>query len=231
MVAHSAELSYAVGPIARLDVPNLLDHLDRFPYGCAEQVTSRALPLRYLNDVAASLGLGTDEALKQRVADAIADLLSLQSSTGGFGLWGPFDSSDLWLDSYVTDFLLRAKAKGFAIPDQAMQSALDNLGNQVSAATDFDKGGEDLAYALYDLARGSRAAIGDLRFYLDATLDNFGTPLAQAELGAALALYGDRSRAAEAFEAARVGLTTPDTPKRWRTDYGSQLRATAAVLV
>ena len=230
MVAHSAELSFAVGPIARLDVPNLLDHLDRYPYGCAEQVTSRALPLLYLNDVAASLGLGTDEALKQRVTDAIADLLTHQTSTGGFGLWGPFDSSDLWLDSYVTDFLLRAKAKGFTIPDQAMQSALDNLGNQVSAATDFDKGGEDLAYALYDLARGGRAAIGDLRYYLEAKLDNFGTPLAQAQLGAALALYGDRSRAAEAFEAARVGLKTPDDPKRWRTDYGSQLRDTAAVL-
>jgi len=230
MVAHSAELSFAVGPIARLDVPNLLDHLDRYPYGCAEQVTSRAMPLLYLNDVAASLGLGTDDALKQRVQDAIADLLTHQTSTGGFGLWGPFDSTDLWLDSYVTDFLLRAKAKGFTVPDQAMQSALDNLGNQVSAATDFDKGGEDLAYALYDLARGSRAAIGDLRYYLEAKLDNFGSPLAQAQLGAALALYGDRSRAAEAFTAAVEGLNTPDDPKRWRTDYGSQLRDTAGVL-
>ena len=83
----------------------------RYPYGCAEQVSSRALPLLYLNDVAASLGLGTDDALKQRIKDAIADLLTHQTSTGGFGLWGPFDTSDLWLDSYVTDFLLRAKAK------------------------------------------------------------------------------------------------------------------------
>mgnify|MGYP001041107820 CR=1 FL=1 len=230
MIAHTAELSFAVGPIARLDVPNLLDHLDRYPYGCAEQVTSRALPLLYLNDVAASLGLGTDAALHQRVVDAIADLLTHQTSTGGFGLWGPFDQTDLWLDSYVTDFLLRARAKGFAVPEQALSNALDNLGNQVSSASDFDHGGEDLAYALYDLARGSRAAIGDLRYYLEAKLDNFGSPLAQAQLGAALALYGDRSRAAEAFEAARVGLKTPDNPKHWRSDYGSQLRDTAGVL-
>jgi len=230
LIAHTSELSFAVGPIARLDVPNLLDHLDRYPYGCAEQVSSRALPLLYLNDVAASLGLGTDDALHQRVQDAIADLLTHQTSTGGFGLWGPFDSSDLWLDSYVTDFLLRAKGKGFTIPDQAMQNALDNLGNQVSSAADFDNGGEDLAYALYDLARGSRAAIGDLRYYLEAKLDNFGSPLAKAQLGAALALYGDRSRAATAFNAAIDELKTPDDPKRWRTDYGSQLRDTAGVL-
>jgi uncharacterized protein YfaS (alpha-2-macroglobulin family) len=230
LVAHTAELSVAIGPIARLDVPNLLDHLDRYPYGCAEQVTSRALPLLYLNDVATSLGLGTDDALHQRVVDAIADLMTHQTSTGGFGLWGPFDTTDLWLDSYVTDFLLRAKAAGYTVPAQALSNALDNLGNQVSAASDFDRGGEDLAYALYDLARGGRAAIGDLRYYLEAKLDNFGSPLAQAQLGAALALYGDRTRAATAFAAAIDGLKSPDDPKRWRTDYGSQLRDTAGVL-
>jgi uncharacterized protein YfaS (alpha-2-macroglobulin family) len=230
LVAHTAELNLAIGPIARLDVPRLLDDLDRYPYGCAEQVSSRAIPLLYLNDVAQSLGMGTDEALQQRLKDAIADILTHQTSTGGFGLWGPFDSADLWLDSYVTDFLLRAKAKGFAIPDQAMQSALDNLGNQVSYASDFSNGGQDLAYALYDLARAGRAAIGDLRYYLEAKLDAFGSPLAQAHLGSALALYGDRTRAATAFEAAIEGLQTPDNPRSWRNDYGSQLRDTAAVL-
>ncbi|MEO8756610.1 MAG: alpha-2-macroglobulin family protein [Devosia sp.] len=230
LIAHTANLTLAVGPIARLDVPQLLTELDRYPYGCAEQLASRAMPLLYLNDVATSIGLGTDEALSQRIKDAIADLLTHQTSTGGFGLWGPYDSTDLWLDSYVTDFLQRAKAQGYAVPDQAMSNALDNLGNQMSAATDFDKGGEDLAYALYDLARGGRAAIGDLRYYLEAKLDKFATPLAKAQLGAALALYGDRTRAATAFTAAVEGLKTGDDPKRWRTDYGSQLRDTAGVL-
>ncbi len=39
-----------------------------------------------------------------------------------------------------------------------MNMALDHLGNAVSSAADFDKGGEDIAYALYDLARGGHAA-------------------------------------------------------------------------
>ena len=38
-----------------------------YPYGCAEQTTSRALPLLYLNDVATTLGLGNDDALDQRI--------------------------------------------------------------------------------------------------------------------------------------------------------------------
>ncbi len=230
LIPRSGSLTFAVGPIARLDVPELLLSLDRYPYGCAEQTASRALPLLYLNDVARMMGLGTDDALAQRIRDAIADELSKQNSAGGFGLWGPFSGSELWLDAYVTDFLLRARAEGYAVPDQAMTMALDNLGNQVSYASDFSSGGEDLAYALLDLARAGRAAIGDLRYYLEAKLDAFSSPLAKAQLGAALALYGDRTRAAEAFAAAVEDLKVAEDRYRYRADYGSRLRDTAAVL-
>lgn len=230
IVPQTGTLTLAVGPIARLDVPKLLLSLDRYPYGCAEQVSSRALPLLYLNEVAERIGLGTDGELDQRVKDAIANILSKQTSSGGFGLWGPYSGSDMWLDAYVTDFLIRAKAEGYAVPDQAMEMALDNLSNQVSYASDFSKGGEDVAYALYDLARAGRAAIGDLRYYLEARLDAFGSPLAKAQLGAALALYGDRTRAAEAFAAAVEGLGVSEEKYRYRNDYGSQLRDTAGVL-
>ena len=230
MIPNSASLTLAVGAIARLDVPELLLRLDRYPYGCAEQVSSRVFPLLYLNEVAEAIGLGSDAALEQRVRDAIADLLAKQTSSGAFGLWGPYSYSDLWLDAYVTDFLLRARAEGYDIPDVAMTMALDNLANQVAYATDFTNGGEDVAYALYDLARAGRAAIGDLRYYLEARLDAFGSPLAKAQIGAALALYGDRTRAAEAFEAAVQGLRAREDRYRYRSDYGSQLRDTAAVL-
>jgi uncharacterized protein YfaS (alpha-2-macroglobulin family) len=111
-MADTGALTLAIGPIARLDVPGLLLALDRYPYGCAEQVSSRALPLLYLNDVAKLLGTATDDKLNQTVTDAIANLLSKQSSSGGFGLWGPFDGGDLWLDGFVTHFLLRARAAG-----------------------------------------------------------------------------------------------------------------------
>src|SRR5690606_35927763 len=97
-------------------------------------------------------------------------------------------------------------------------------------ATDFSSGGEDIAYALLDLARAGRAAIGDLRYYLEAKLNAFSSPLAKAQLGAALALYGDRTRAAEAFTAAVEALQQPDDRRRYRADYGSRLRDTAAVL-
>ncbi len=223
-------MTLAIGPLARLDVPGVLLELDRYPYGCAEQSSSRALPLLYLNDVARMLGLDEDGKLNDTVNGAIASVLAKQTSSGGFGMWGPFDGGDMWLDGFVTDFLLRAKDKGYAIPDQAMTIALDNLSNQLAYASDFDHGGEDIAYALYDLARAGRAVMGDLRYYLEARLDAFGSPLAQAQLGAALALYGDAARADEAFAAAIAGLAEPASNRGYRSDYGSRLRDTAGVL-
>jgi hypothetical protein len=229
-LANTGQITLAVGPLARLDVPGLLLALDRYPYGCAEQTASRAFPLLYLNDVAKLIGLEGDEELNKTVTDAIGSVLSKQTSGGGFGLWGPFDGGDFWLDGFVTDFLLRAQAAGYEVPDQAMTMALDNLSNQLSYASDFDNGGQDVAYALYDLARAGRAAMGDLRYYFEARLEAFGSPLAQAQLGAALALYGDTERAAAAFAAAVEGLSEPDDSRLYRADYGSRLRDTAGVL-
>ena len=62
---------------------------------------------------------------------------------------------------------------------QAFNQALDRLQNFISYAQDFEKGGEERAYALYVLARNGRAPIGELRYYVDTALDRFSTPLAQ----------------------------------------------------
>ena len=101
---------------------------------------------------------------------------------------------------------------------------------EVAVASDFDHGGEDIAYALYVLARAGRAAIGDLRYYTDSKLDAFATPLAKAQLGAAMALYGDRVRAGRAFAAAMTDLDRGEVKHGWRNDYGTSLRDGAAVL-
>ncbi len=202
--------------------------LDRYPYGCAEQTTSRALPLLYLNTVAAAVGLHQDAEIKGRVDGAIARLLEMQDSSGGFGLWGP-GSNDLWLSAYVTDFLTRAREQGYQVPPIAFGLALDKLQNSVAYASDFESGGEDIAYALYVLARNARAPVGDLRYYADTRLDRFGSALAKAQIGAALAMYGDKVRAEAAFDAAVTSIRGYVTDS-YRPDYGSGLRDSAATL-
>jgi hypothetical protein len=226
--ADSVDITLTAGGAASIDVAGLLAALDRYPYGCTEQTTSRALPLLYLSEVAEAAGLGGDSAIRERVVKAIARVLSNQSSSGDFGLWSSYGDGDTWLDAYVTDFLTRAREKGYLVPDLAFDTALDNLENRLAYASDFQDGGEGVAYALYVLARNGRASMGDLRYYLDAKLQNFATPMAKAQVAAGLALYGEGDRAAIGFRAALAALPA-ETTGTYRSDYGSRLRDSAAV--
>ncbi|NNE51805.1 MAG: alpha-2-macroglobulin family protein, partial [Sulfitobacter sp.] len=139
----TASATLTAGPFARFDVPGLLRVLDRYPYGCTEQITSGAMPLLYVSDMAQAAGIGAPADIRDKIEGAIARILTRQASNGAFGLWCA-GSGEFWLDAYVTDFLSRARAKGFTMPDLAFRLAMDNLRNRISYAPDFDKGGEDI---------------------------------------------------------------------------------------
>jgi uncharacterized protein YfaS (alpha-2-macroglobulin family) len=66
-----ASVSVGVSQAAAFDVPSLLMTLDRYPYGCAEQTTSRAMPLLYVNEMASGFGMESDPDLRGRIQDAI----------------------------------------------------------------------------------------------------------------------------------------------------------------
>jgi uncharacterized protein YfaS (alpha-2-macroglobulin family) len=228
-VPDTASVFFSVGGAGRLNVPAILSALDRYPYGCTEQLTSRALPLLYLDQVALAAGLRGDPDVRKRVQKAIRAVLANQSASGSFGLWRP-GSGDLWLDAFVTDFLTRARQRGFEVPQLAFDQALRNLKNKLAYAHDFKNGGEDFAYALYVLAANSRASIGDLRYYSETRLDSFATPLAKAQIAAALGLYGDVEGSEAVYRRALIDLKSSDDARQWRSDYGSGLRDTAAIL-
>src|SRR5690606_38089292 len=107
IIGGTGTVSVSISPFASLDVPGLLKALDRYPYGCTEQVVSRALPLLYINRLAEEQNLSLDEKADERVRKAIERVLARQSSNGSFGLWS-VGGDDLWLDAYVADFLTRA---------------------------------------------------------------------------------------------------------------------------
>lgn len=232
-VLQGASVSVNVSRSNAFDIPALLMSLDRYPYGCAEQTTSRALPLLYLSEMAVQNGLADDAEVKKRVQDAIYRVLSFQASAGSFGLWGPDGAgSDLWLDSYVTDFLSRAREQGYDVPEKPLVQALENLQNTLAYTTNVRDQGNQIAYALYVLARNRKAAISDLRYYADTMLGDFPTPLAKAHIAAALSLYGDGQRSQAIFSAALQMSEDAQVHKvsLARSDYGSSLRDGAAVL-
>lgn len=227
----TGEALLSAGPMARLDAAGLLARLDRYPYGCTEQITSKAMPLLYLASVAEAAGMGAARDLRARVDHAIARILTRQAPSGAFGLWRA-NAGDVWLSAYAADFLSRARAEGHEVPDLAFRQAMDNLRNQINYAADFDEGGEALAYALMVLAREGAASMGDLRYYADVKGDAFSSPLGAAQLGAALASYGDQPRADAMFRRAEAMLSArpSDEARVWRDDFGTDLRDAAGVL-
>ncbi len=230
LVRGTGGVQLSAGLSTALDAATILKALDRYPFGCSEQITSRAMPLLYVNDLAAEANLSLDTAADQRIRDAIDRLLARQGSNGSFGLWSAGGDDD-WLNAYVTDFLTRAREKNFAVPDVAFRSALDRVRNFVVNAEEPEKnGGRDLAYGLYVLARNGAAPIGDLRYLADTKLQHLATPIAKAQLAAALALVGDRTRAERVYAAALGDLNPKPVLEFGRTDYGSALRDAAALV-
>lgn len=226
----SANVSVTLSGARGFDnVAGMLKWLDRYPYGCLEQTTSRALPLLYLNDLAKLSGLEAEKAVPARVQEAIDRVLDMQRPEGGFGMWSSRyeDDADKFLQVYATDFLAQAKAKGFVVPDEGLNRAFRYV-RQV--ATDTNNGDNARAYAFYVLARNGQGQPGDLRHYADNAGVNATSLLSNGFLGGALIQAGDRSRAGLAFGRART-IALGSTPVTYvgKDYYGSMLRDVAGL--
>ena len=170
MMPGTGSIALSVSPLPQLDAAGLVRDLDRYPYGCSEQTVSRALPLLYLSDLGVSARRSTANCRSACRRRSHASP-TRQTGSGSFGLWSAYDGGSLWLSAYVTDFLLRAREKGFEVPEDVLVGGLDYIRNMVGNAPDIEEGqGQDMAYALYVLARAGRAPVGDLKYLADTKL-------------------------------------------------------------
>ncbi len=242
----SAAVTVSFSRLEGVEPGPLLDALYRYPYGCTEQLTSSAMPLLFVDVLGGELGRGPERAVRPRVQKAVNAILNRQGPDGAFGLWREGDGgASAWLGPYVVDFLDRAKAEGYGVPEDALVRAYDAL--QDIARTDrwtpvryqlrADEGPNSndtteqlrrrsAAYALYVLARAGRADLSDLRYFHDALLSETASPLARAHIAAALAMMGDNARARNAFAEAREAIGFDNTGDY----YQSPLRDAAGVL-
>jgi uncharacterized protein YfaS (alpha-2-macroglobulin family) len=209
------------GGAVRYNAAGITQALANYAWSCLEQTTSRGFPLAMLPDGAMA---GDDRAGRLQVA--VASVLDRQRFDGGFALWTASGEAEPWLTPYAVDFLLRAKAAGAVVPDQALTDAFKFLREGVDDESDKPEAKAAQAYRLYVLARAGQGLPGAARV-LEEELDQLPTPLAKAQLGAALMLAHDRPRAEAAFTAA---LAAP-ARKWWYQDYGTALRDQLATVV
>ncbi|MDB5452848.1 MAG: alpha-2-macroglobulin domain protein [Caulobacteraceae bacterium] len=241
-------LQVSYSPVRGFDPSAVALALQRYPYGCTEQLVSTAYPLLY------AARLSSDAKVRRSTLalnEAVGKLVDRQSMDGAFGLWRVGDGeADPWLGAYTTDFLLEAKVQGAPVPDVAIERALQAMRlvskpdgwASVSYMMQYPPwwmlsadGGKRAtermrsrasAYALYVLAKGGRGDLARLRWWHDVQMKQDLSPIARAQVGAGLAMMGDRARARSALQAAAAGLGYRDEADY----YQSPLRDVAAVI-
>ena len=227
-----------------LSLAEQLESLRAYPYGCAEQTTSGLYASLYSSvDLLKKLNVSTNQTDQQRrdaIDLGIARLLGMQRINGSFGLWSSDSPEEYWASVYVTDFLLRARERGFSIPDAALQKAVQRTLTYLQNKNEIEPHYSDnkdysrfavQAYASYVLARTKQAPLGALRALYDRRSQS-PSGLALVQLAASLKLMGDDTRAAQALKEGLVQSRIYSNARRywWIGDYGSQVRDSALIL-
>ncbi len=203
-----------------------------YPYGCAEQTTSKGYAALQLDQATADmLGVKDVDAAKRRqyVEGAFGRLASMQVQRGHFSMWGSDGYVNPALTPYIVEFLLDAREEGFAVPENVLQRALERLNEDLLAGGNEFYGQDHRshlrfayqAHAGYVLARVNRAPLGTLRALYDNDRKNVLTGLPLVHLGLALAIQGDRQRGEKAIE---EGFAFNGDRPGYLGDYGSPLR-------
>ncbi|MCT4627895.1 MG2 domain-containing protein [Halodesulfovibrio sp.] len=221
-----------------LSIKEHAEHLFRYPYGCAEQTTSKAWPFLLQHSVL--------EPLKQKViaekhgvkdsrdviAAAIARLSTMQKTNGGFGLWDSESSEAPWLTAYVSDFLLEAdKLYPNTVPEPMLRKALNRLQDYVadsSVVRNLEHHADDsavaTAYAAYVLSQQ-----GKIRYSaLQQLRSNYPTALSKLHYAYACVKVGESSETIQKLFS--EFLERPIRPKEYIHDYGSDIRDLACAV-
>ena len=152
----------------------------------------------------------------------------MQRHNGGFAMWNAEGSEVYWATVYVTDFLLRARGQGFAVPPQALKSAQERLLRYLQEGylidSDYSQAPDSTrfavqAYAGFVLARDKRAPLGALRSLFERRQHaRSGLPL--VHLALALQWMGDAPKAEQALHA---GLNVQRSTELYMADFGSEI--------
>ncbi|HEV3052195.1 MAG TPA: alpha-2-macroglobulin family protein, partial [Longimicrobium sp.] len=103
-------------------------YLVRYPYECAEQISSRILAVAALRDVLAEFraeGMPSPQALADSVARDIQALRGMQQHDGGFSFWSGDRESWPYVSLHASHALLRIRERGYAVPDEMLLPALE----------------------------------------------------------------------------------------------------------
>ncbi|MET0288617.1 MAG: alpha-2-macroglobulin, partial [Pseudoxanthomonas sp.] len=238
LMASSVNARMVVSAIPAIPFAAAINGALEYPYGCAEQTTSKGYAALQL-DTATATALGIDgldaSKRRERMEGAFGRLASMQVANGNFSMWGDDGDVNPGLTPYIAEFLLDAKDGGFAVPDAVLQKALNRLSEDLLSGGNGFYGYDNRehlkfahqAYAGYVLARVNRAPLGTLRALWDNERKKSLTGLPLVHLGLAMSMQGDGKRGEAAIKA---GFDMRGERPRYLGDYGTPLRDDALMI-
>ncbi len=174
------KVTIAAGGSPLVWATGLAQYLDDYPYGCTEQLVSKALPALLLTPAAER---GSGRAL-QVFQSTLRTLRERQGDDGGFGLWGISPQGSELASLHAMQYLVEARERGLAVPPDMLRLGEDWLEQRAAGESRGLSGARDRAQAIYLLSRMGVMTSGHLAS-LQQELDRRYAKVWQRDLTAA----------------------------------------------
>ncbi len=227
-VPGSNALDLEASTIPAINLNDRLKFLFQYPYGCTEQVVSRAFPLLYLDDLMEV----TDEmkaVRRQNIRYAMERIYERQSSSGGILYWPGASQVNDYITSYAGHFMMEAKENGFQVTAGALSRWKKYQQNSARSwrpkysSTGYLYNNLEQSYRLYTLALEGSPEVGAMnRLRETRGISN----LVQWQLAEAYFLIGQKETAQKMFAAADANVDYEGIKY-----YGGRLRNDAIQLM
>ena len=126
-------------------------YLANYPYGCSEQVTSKAYP--YLFEDFVKAGHKTHADAQKMVSETISILQSRMLSDGNIGYWTNKSKAQSEITLYCAEFLTDAKKHGFFVPQTFFNKVMDAVKAIANSSKDGSFSVYLRSYAIYVLTK------------------------------------------------------------------------------
>lgn len=200
-VGENANVRLELSRIPSPDLSRRTDFLYSYTHLCTEQITSKALPLLFL-DKFEEMTTQETANIKGQIQESIQQLYGRQLPNGGFAYWTGHATVDEWVTSYAGMFLTLAAEKGYAVNGSVIEKwkRFQRTAAQNWRLSDYMKSGLRVsaslqqAFRLYTLALAGAPEVGAMNRLKEQT---DLSSQARWRLAAAYALIGKTEVASE----------------------------------
>lgn len=191
----------------------LASYLEKFEYGCTEQLVSQAMPAIILRN-RPGLGYAAEKA-DTMIATIMPLLHTRQNADGGFGTWAAVAETNDFASVYVMHFLLEAAGRNIPVPQEMLSHGIKWLSQFVVSEGNSLADERIRAYGVYLLTRKgvmTSNQVTAIRERLEAQYpDKWKTDLAAVYLAATYQLLRQEKIANDLISSVKVSTTiVPD---------------------